>query len=78
MLRSDIQFHWHNRGFEDFDDFLASLASRKRKDLRKERAAAQSEVEIVRLQGAEIAPEHWDAFWYFYQDTGARKWGGPI
>lgn len=77
MLRSDIQFHWHNRGFEDFDDFLASLASRKRKDLRKERAAAQSEVEIVRLQGAEIAPEHWDAFWYFYQDTGARKWGRP-
>ena len=77
MLRSDIQFHWHNRGFEDFDDFLASLASRKRKDLRKERAAAQSEVEIVRLRGAEIAPEHWDAFWYFYQDTGARKWGRP-
>ena len=77
MLRSDIQFHWHNRGFNDFDDFLASLASRKRKDLRKERAAAQSEVEIVRLRGAEIAPEHWDAFWYFYQDTGARKWGRP-
>ena len=77
MLRSDIQFHWHNRGFEDFDDFLASLASRKRKDLRKERAAAQGEVEIVRLQGEEIAPEHWDAFWYFYQDTGARKWGRP-
>ena len=77
MLRSDIQFHWHNRGFNDFDDFLASLASRKRKDLRKERAAAQDEVEIVRLQGEEIAPEHWDAFWYFYQDTGARKWGRP-
>ncbi|WP_435200252.1 GNAT family N-acetyltransferase [Qipengyuania sp. 902] len=77
MLRSDIQFHWHNRGFADFDDFLASLASRKRKDLRKERAAAQNEVEIVRLLGEEIAPEHWDAFWYFYQDTGARKWGRP-
>ncbi len=77
MLRSDIQFHWHNRGFNDFDDFLASLASRKRKDMRKERAAAQDEVEIVRLRGEEIAPEHWDAFWYFYQDTGARKWGRP-
>ncbi|WP_369026615.1 GNAT family N-acetyltransferase [Qipengyuania sp. RANM35] len=77
MLRSDIQFHWHNRGFSTFDDFLATLASRKRKDLRKERAAAQAEVEIVRLTGGDIRPEHWDAFWHFYQDTGARKWGHP-
>ncbi len=77
MLRSDIQFHWFNRGYRSFDDFLATLASRKRKDLRKERAAAQAAVEIVRLRGAEIRPEHWDAFWRFYQDTGARKWGQP-
>ena len=77
MLRSDIQFHWHNRDFASFEDFLATLASRKRKDLRKERAAAQAEVEIVRLQGDDIGPEHWDAFWEFYQDTGARKWGSP-
>ncbi|WP_446532543.1 GNAT family N-acetyltransferase [Qipengyuania marincola] len=77
MLRSDIQFHWHNRGFASFDDFLASLASRKRKDLRKERAAAQEGVEIVRLQGDDLKPAHWDAFWGFYQDTGARKWGRP-
>jgi len=77
MLRSDIQFHWLNRGFACFDDFLATLSSRKRKDLRKERAAAQSEVEIVRLTGSDIRPEHWDAFWHFYQDTGSRKWGQP-
>jgi predicted N-acyltransferase len=77
MLRSDIQFHWHNRGFESFDDYLASLASRKRKALRKERAAAQAEVEIHRLRGADIDTVHWDAFWGFYQDTGARKWGTP-
>ncbi|WP_370297980.1 GNAT family N-acetyltransferase [Qipengyuania mesophila] len=77
MLRSDIQFHWHNRGFADFDDFLATLASRKRKDLRKERAAAQAEVEILRLRGDDIRPEYWNAFWSFYQDTGARKWGHP-
>ena len=77
MLRSDIQFHWHNRGFGCFEDFLATLASRKRKDLRKERAAAQAMVEIVHLRGADIRPEHWDAFWRFYQDTGARKWGHP-
>lgn len=77
MLRHDIQFHWTNRGYGSFDDFLAELSSRKRKDLRKERAAAQAAVEIVRLRGADILPEHWDAFWIFYQDTGARKWGSP-
>ena len=77
MLRSDIQFHWENRGYASFDDFLAALSSRKRKDIRKERAAAQEGVEIRHLTGADIRPEHWDAFWTFYQDTGARKWGRP-
>ena len=77
MLRSDIQFHWENRGYASFDDFLAALSSRKRKDIRKERAAAQDGVEIRHLTGAAIRPEHWDAFWTFYQDTGARKWGRP-
>ncbi|HQN54839.1 MAG TPA: GNAT family N-acetyltransferase [Novosphingobium sp.] len=77
LRRSDIQFHWFNRGYASFDDFLAQLSSRKRKDLRKERAAAQSGVEIRSLTGAAIREEHWDAFWAFYQDTGARKWGRP-
>ena len=77
LLRNDIQFHWTNRGYDHFDDFLADLASRKRKNLRKERAAAQDGVTIVRLTGGDIQPHHWDAFWVFYQDTGARKWGTP-
>lgn len=77
LLRSDIQFHWRNHGFDNFEDFLATFASRKRKNLRKERAQAQDGVAIKRLRGEEIAPEHWDAFWLFYQDTGARKWGRP-
>lgn len=77
MLRSDIQFHWENRGYASFDDFLGVLSSDKRKNLRKERAKAQDGVEIRALTGAEIRPEHWDAFWVFYQDTGARKWGRP-
>ncbi|MFN5902972.1 MAG: GNAT family N-acetyltransferase [Novosphingobium sp.] len=77
LLRSDIQFHWTNRGYASFDDFLGALSSRKRKDIRKERAAAQDGVEIRQLTGAAIRPEHWDAFWQFYQDTGARKWGQP-
>jgi predicted N-acyltransferase len=77
LLRSDIQFHWENRGYACFEDFLATLSSRKRKDIRKERTAAQAGVEIRHLCGSEIRSEHWDAFWQFYQDTGSRKWGRP-
>ena len=77
LLRSDIQFHWHNRDYADFEGFLADLASRKRKDLRKERARAQAAVDIRHLTGDDITEADWDAFWVFYQDTGARKWGTP-
>ncbi len=77
LLRHDLQFHWTNRGYATFDDFLDALASRKRKAIRKERAAAQDGVSIKRLIGSELRPEHWDAFWVFYQDTGSRKWGSP-
>ena len=77
LLRSDIQFHWENRGYGDFDGFLAGLSSRKRKDLRKERARAQADVEIRHLTAADLTEDVWDAFWVFYQDTGARKWGTP-
>jgi predicted N-acyltransferase len=77
LMRSDIQFHWLNRDYDDFEGFLADLASRKRKNLRKERAAAREGLRIKRLLGDDIKPEHWDAFWIFYQDTGARKWGTP-
>jgi predicted N-acyltransferase len=77
LIRTDSQFHWQNEGYSSFDDFLATLASRKRKAIRKERAAAQAGLEIVALTGAAIGEAHWDAFWAFYQDTGARKWGQP-
>ena len=77
LLREDIQFHWENRGYPDFDAFLAVLSSRKRKDIRKERERAQDGVEIRVLSGGDLREEHWDAFWSFYQDTGARKWGHP-
>ena len=77
LIRSDIQFHWYNRGYDSFGDFLNALSSRKRKAIRKERAAAQDGVEIRHFSGEAILPEHWDAFWHFYQDTGARKWGKP-
>jgi len=78
MPRASQQFHWLNDGYGDFDGFLASLSSRKRKNIRKEREKAHAfGGTIVALTGDQIRPEHWDAFWIFYQDTGARKWGTP-
>ena len=78
LPRLGQQFHWVNAGYATFDDFLASLSSRKRKMLRKEREEANSfGGQIVSLTGDQIQPEHWDAFWAFYQDTGSRKWGTP-
>ncbi len=77
LMRSDLQFHWLNREYDNFDGFLDELASRKRKNLRKERAAAREGLRIERLSGDDIKAHHWDAFWVFYQDTGARKWGTP-
>jgi predicted N-acyltransferase len=77
LRREGLQFHWFNRGYSAFDDFLAGLSSRKRKAIRKERAAAVAGLEIVELRGSAIEPAHWDAMWGFYQDTGARKWGRP-
>ena len=77
LIRIDSQFHWHNRGYGSFDDFLADLSSPKRKSIRKERARAVEDLEILHLTGADLHEEHWDAFWTFYQDTGARKWGRP-
>ncbi len=77
LVRQGTQFHWANRDYATFDDFLAELASRKRKAIRKERAAAVEGLTIRHLSGDAIEPRHWDAFWRFYQDTGARKWGQP-
>ncbi|MBB3911967.1 GNAT family N-acetyltransferase [Sphingomonas desiccabilis] len=77
LMRAGTQFHWENQGYAGFDDFLGALASRKRKAIRKERAAAVEGLKIRHLAGAEITEAHWDAFWAFYQDTGSRKWGQP-
>jgi hypothetical protein len=78
LQRTDQQFHWLNRGYASFGDFLAALSSRKRKQVRRERERALAGgIEIHRLTGDELRSEHWDAFWRFYQDTGARKWGRP-
>jgi hypothetical protein len=77
LVRHGIQYHWANRGYSDFDDFLAHLTSRKRKAIRKERSAARAGLEFRTLRGAEIGGAERDAMWAFYQDTGSRKWGRP-
>jgi len=77
LRRDGLQYHWFNRGYASFDDFLSRLASRKRKAIRKERAAAVEGLEIVTLRGSEIRSVHWEAMWRFYQHTGSRKWGRP-
>jgi predicted N-acyltransferase len=78
MERSSQQFHWLNRGYADFDGFLSDLSSRKRKTIRKERKQAQAFGGTIQVfSGDQLRPDHWEAFWDFYQDTGARKWGSP-
>ena len=78
LLRTDQQFHWQNQGYASFDEFLSSLASRKRKTIRKERREAlASGVTIEALSGDRIDERHWDAFFGFYLDTSERKWGSP-
>ncbi len=78
LQRTNKQFHFFNKGYGDFEGFLASLASRKRKAIRRERKDALSAgVEIEWATGADLTEAHWDAFFAFYEDTGARKWGRP-
>lgn len=76
LKRLGLQYHWHNQVYEDFDEFLAALSSRKRKAIKKERRQVeQSPVKLSRLTGEDIKPDHWDAFFRFYIDTSDRKWG---
>ena len=78
LHRTDQQFHWFNEDYADFEAFLGALSSRKRKLIRRERRdALRNGITIERLTGAAITPEHWDAFFAFYMDTGSRKWGRP-
>ena len=76
LLRTGQQYHWQNRGYESFDDFLGSLSSRKRKVIRRERrAVADQGIVLSTLTGDAVAERHWDAFYGFYRDTSDRKWG---
>ncbi len=78
LTREGIQYHWHNDKYLSFNDFLASLSSRKRKNILKERRQAKSfGGNISQYTGKDITCKHLEAFWYFYENTGNRKWGIP-
>jgi predicted N-acyltransferase len=78
LHRTDQQFHFFNEGFSTYDDFLATLASRKRKAMKKERREALAEgISIDQLTGRDLTEKVWDDFYTFYTDTGSRKWGRP-
>ena len=78
LQRTDQQFHWHNHGFGSFDDFLATLNSRHRKAIKRERReAVAAGITIHSLTGSDITEDAWDAFFAFYMETGSRKWGRP-
>lgn len=78
LQRTDQQFHWDNRGYSSFEDFLAALSSRKRKVIRRERREALApDITIHWLTGSDLTEDVWDAFFAFYMDTGSRKWGRP-
>ncbi|CAN7572341.1 GNAT family N-acetyltransferase [Mesorhizobium amorphae] len=78
LHRTDQQFHFFNEGFSNYDDFLATLASRKRKAMKKERREALADgISIDWLTGKDLTEKAWDDFFAFYTDTGSRKWGRP-
>jgi predicted N-acyltransferase len=77
LQRQDMQYVWKNDAYAAFDDFLAALSSSRRKTIRRERREAQAGLDIRVLTGPDITEAHWDAFFGFYMDTGARKWGRP-
>lgn len=76
LRRTGLQYHWRNRDYQNFDDFLGALNSRKRKNLRKERKQVlEAGYRFETLRGDDLKPHHWDRFYQFYRDTSDRKWG---
>lgn len=74
--RLGCQFHWLNRDYHSFEDFLAGLSAKRRKEIRRERKRVQEQgIRLQRLTGDELMPEHWLRFYHFYRDTYLRRSG---
>jgi hypothetical protein len=78
LPRQGLQYHLQNPGYQSFDDFLAALQSRKRKQIKRERReVAESGLRLRRLTGSDLKTRHWDAFYAFYLRTADKRWGFP-
>ncbi len=78
LLRKTCQFHWHNRDYEDFDDFIAGMTSKRRKQIRRERKkVSEDDIDIARIKGGDITEEQWGHFYEFYCSTFYKRWGNP-
>jgi len=77
LTRVGLQYHWFNKDYASFAEFLADLSSQKRKAIRRERARAREATTVRRLVGDDIKSRDWDFFFRCYMDTGSRKWGSP-
>ena len=77
-VRHSLQFHWHNRGYGSFDDYLGALESKRRRQISRERRQLANENLIIeRLTGDDLRPEHAKMMHRFYLSTFDRKWGFP-
>lgn len=73
-IRTGCQFHWFNRGYDHFDDFLATFVSRKRKTIKRERRrVAEQGIVLTRLSGDQISEQHIRDFFIFYQATYLKR-----
>lgn len=76
MTRLGCQFHWHNQGYRDFNEYLSCFTSTKRKKIRQERRRVKDQsIKLEVLQGDEVSEEQWDIYHRFYTSTFDRKYG---
>jgi predicted N-acyltransferase len=77
-VRHSLQFHWRNRGYDAFSDYLDALVSKRRRQISRERRQLEEEgLEIERLTGEDLSNEHATLMYRFYLATYDRKWGSP-
>jgi predicted N-acyltransferase len=78
LVRKSCQFHWHNDGYADFDDFLSRFSAEKRKKAKRERRRiAEAGITFAHLDGGELTTAEWDAVFGFYAHTFTRRGRAP-
>ncbi len=78
LLRTDVQFHWFNRGYGSFAEFLQRMSSRKRKKIKRERRRiVEAKIEMRRLIGTDLNASVWPQFYSFYAATYRKRGRAP-